>query len=271
MTVAGRGGVGKSRLVIHAAARGPALPGGRLWVPLAAVAQDELVASSVAMTLGVSPGAEDVTVQLTARLAPLGRALLILDGCESVVDGVASLAAGLLASCPLLSVVVTSRVPLSVEGERVLRLDPLPVPRAGGRDALAASLQVRLLADRVRGGGGHLDLDEAAAPFVAELCRRCGGLPLALELVAAQLSEMSVADLLDHLPEVAGDDRLRAVARSSYELLDTDEARGLPAVRRAGRAGHAAAGAPGGGGRGHRAGAGGADPARADLPRAAAG
>ncbi|HEY1643454.1 MAG TPA: BTAD domain-containing putative transcriptional regulator [Streptosporangiaceae bacterium] len=225
VTVAGRGGVGKSRLVIQAASRGPALPGGRLWVPLTAVGQDELVASSVAMTLGVSPGADDVTVQLTGRLAPLGRALLILDGCESVVDGVASLAAGLLASCPLLSVIVTSRVPLSVEGERVLRLDPLPVPQAGGRVALAASPQVRLLADRVREGGGRLDLDDAAAPFVAELCRRCGGLPLALELVAAQLPEMSVADLLDHLPEVSGDDRLRAVARSSYELLDADEAR----------------------------------------------
>ncbi len=224
VTVAGRGGVGKSRLVLQVAARGPVLPGGRLWVPLAAVAQDELVASSVAMTLGISPGADDVTSQLTRRLAPLGRALLILDGCEAVVDGVASLVAGLLASCPMLSVIVTSRVPLSVESEQVLPLAPLPGPDAGGRDALAASLQVRLLADRVRGGGGHLDLDAAAAPFVAELCRRCGGLPLALELVAAQLSEMSVADLLDHLPEVAGDDRLRAVARSSYELLDADEA-----------------------------------------------
>jgi DNA-binding SARP family transcriptional activator/predicted ATPase len=244
VTVAGRGGVGKSRLVVQAAAHDPArsgsarsgsaqyesalpvsaLPGGRLWVPLASVAQDELVASSVAMALGVSPGAEDATAQLTRRLAPLGRALLILDGCESVVDGVASLAAGLLASCPLLSVVVTSRVPLSVEGERVLSLAPLPGPAAGGRDALAASLQVRLLADRVRGGGGQLEFDDAAAPFVAELCRRCGGLPLALELVAAQLAEMSVADLLDHLPDASGDDRLRAVARSSYELLAADEA-----------------------------------------------
>jgi predicted ATPase/DNA-binding SARP family transcriptional activator len=226
VTVVGRGGVGKSRLVIQVAAHGAALPGGRLWVPLTAVTADELVASSVAMSVGISPGADDVMSQLTGHLAPLGRALLILDGCEAVIDGVASLVAGLLAFCPMLSVAVTSRVPLSVEGERVVVLGPLPGPAGSGRPALLASLQVRLLTDRVRRGGARLDVDDAAAPFVVELCRRCGGLPLALELVAAQLAAMSLADLLDHLPDVFadGEDRLRAIARSSYELLDSDEA-----------------------------------------------
>jgi DNA-binding SARP family transcriptional activator/predicted ATPase len=227
VTVVGRGGIGKSRLVIQVAARGAAFPGGRLWVPLAAVMQDELVASSVAMAIGISPGADDAASQLADQLAPLGRALLILDGCEAVLDGVASLTAGLLAFCPMLSVVVTSRVPLSVEGERTVALGPLPGPAGAESPALRDSLQVRLLADRVRGGGGQLDIDDAAAPFVAELCRRCGGLPLALELVAAQLAAISLADLLDHLPEVFadGEDRLRAIARSSYELLDEEEAR----------------------------------------------
>jgi predicted ATPase/DNA-binding SARP family transcriptional activator len=227
VTVAGRGGIGKSRLVIHVASGAASLlPGGRRWVPLAAVGQDELVASAVAMAVGAAPGAEDVVAQLAGQLAPLGRALLVLDGCEAVIDGAASLVTELLARCPLLSIAVTSRVPLAVEGERVVALGPLPAPAGAGALALRDSLPVRLLADRVRGGGGQLDVDDAAAPFVAELCRRCGGLPLALELVAAQLAAMSLPDLLDHLPHVFGDgeDRLRAIARSSYELLDPAEA-----------------------------------------------
>ena len=78
----------------------------------------------------------------------------------------------------------------------------------------------------MRGGGGQLVQDEATAPFIAELCRRCGGLPLALELAAAQLAAMSLPDLLDHLPGLIaeGADWLRGVATSSYELLDEDEA-----------------------------------------------
>ena len=210
VTVTGRGGVGKSRLAVQAAAAA-GFDGGRLWVPLAAVAQDELVASSVALTLGVAPGPDDVLPRLAGQLARLGRTLLILDGCEAVVDGVASAVAALLEYCPQLSVLVTSRVPLAVEGERVLILAPLPE-------------SPELLADRVRRGGGQLAVTGPAAPFVAELCRRCGGLPLALELIAAQLTAMSPADLLDHLPEVGGDGALRAIASSSYDLLDPDEA-----------------------------------------------
>jgi predicted ATPase/DNA-binding SARP family transcriptional activator len=227
VTVAGRGGIGKSRLVAHVAAgAAPLLPGGRFWVPLASAGEDELVASVVAMTIGAAPGADDAVAQLAGQLAPLGRALLVLDGCEAVVDGAASLVSALLALCPMLSIVVTSRVPLAVEGERVVSLGPLPAPTGADPLALAGSLPVQLLADRVAVGGGRLDVDDAAAPFVAELCRRCGGLPLALELVAAQLPAMSLPDLLDHLPDAfgAGEDRLRAIARASYELLDPAEA-----------------------------------------------
>jgi predicted ATPase len=111
---------------------------------------------------------------------------------------------------------------------------------------------VRLLADRARSGGGDLALDESTAPFVAELCRRCGGLPLAIELAGAQLAAMSVPDLLDHLSEPAADgaDLVRAIAASSYALLAPDEAtvfRRLAVLD----------------------GTAGADPARADRARAA--
>jgi predicted ATPase/DNA-binding SARP family transcriptional activator len=229
VTVTGRGGVGKSRLVLQVAASArsaAALSGGRLWVSLGSLAQDELVASTTAMTLGLPVGADDPATLLAGYLAPLGRALLVLDGCEAVVDGTASLVAALLTSCPTLSVVVTSRMPLSVETERVVPVQPLPPPVSETWHDLAPSPQVRLLADRARSGGGELTLDEATAPFVTELCRRCGGLPLAIELAGAQLAAMSPSDLLDHLPELIadGEDQVRAIAESSYALLDDDEA-----------------------------------------------
>ena len=223
VTVTGTGGVGKSRLAMHVATARTRFPGGRLWVALASVTEDELVASSVALEIGVPLAAEDAAVALADYLAPLGRVLLVLDGCEAVVDGMASLAATLLARVPLLTIVATSRLPLSVEGERVLTLAPLPPPDTGA--TLLGNAQVRLLADRVRESGGDLAVDDAAAPHLIALCRRCRGLPLALELVAAQLTAMPAGDLLDYLGETPGEaDGLRSIARSSYRLLEDDEA-----------------------------------------------
>jgi predicted ATPase/DNA-binding SARP family transcriptional activator len=229
VTVAGCGGVGKTRLVIQVArtaAVAARLSGGRLWASLGAVDRDELVAAEAAMVLGLPVGTDDATALIAGYLAPLGRAMLVLDGCEAALDGTASLAASLLAACPALTLVVTSRVPLSVETERVIGLAAFPAPAHGSWQELAASDSVRLLADRARSGGGELAVTEANIPFVAELCRRCGGLPLAIELAGAQLAAMSVPDLLDHLPGLAVEstDRVRAIAESSYALLHPDEA-----------------------------------------------
>ena len=227
VTVTGSGGVGKSRLALRVAATRSDFAGGRLWVPLTPVGQDALVAASVAFGLGVPASSEDPTPALVRHLAPLGRVLLILDGCEFVVDGVASLVAELVAACPQLTLLVTSRMPLAIDGESVLTVAPMSSPaEAAGVAALQQNVQVQLLLDRVRAGGGELNLDEQVAPHIAALLRRCGGLPLAVELVAAQLAAMPVGDLLDHMGTVAldGDDWLRSVARSSYLLLDPDEA-----------------------------------------------
>ena len=229
VTVAGRGGVGKTRLVTQVARSAPAaaaLSGGRLWVSLAAVEVDELVAAETAMVLGLPVGTEDAAALIANNLAPLGRAMLVLDGCEAVLDGTASLAASLLGACPALTLVVTSRVPLAIDDERVMSIAAFPPPGHDTWQELAASDHVRLLADRARSGGGGLALDESTAPFVAELCRRCGGLPLAIELAGAQLAVMSAPDLLDHLSEPVADgaDLVRAIAASSYALLDPDEA-----------------------------------------------
>lgn len=116
-------------------------------------------------------------------------------------------------SCPLLTLVVTSRVLLSIDGERIVTVEPLDAPTADDAQALLANPQVRILIDRVHDSGGELHVDDRLAPHLALLLSQCGGLPLALELVAAQLSAMPVGDLLDHLSDVLvdGEDRLRAV------------------------------------------------------------
>jgi predicted ATPase/DNA-binding SARP family transcriptional activator len=220
VTVTGAGGVGKSRLVAHVAMQLD-FSGGRLWVPLASVAQDALVAQTVAMELGLSGGADDAVRALADRLAPLGDTLLVLDGADPVPDGAASLAAALVESCPMLTVVATCRFPLAVAGERVLPIGPLPEPEVDAPPE--ANPQVQLLRDRVRAGGGAFEVDEVDLTSLRALCQRCAGLPLALELAAAQLTEMSVNDLLAEL-SVGRDDHVRALARSSYELLDADEA-----------------------------------------------
>jgi predicted ATPase len=193
-------------------------------VPVAPVADDAVVASSVALALGVAPGADDPAAAIADHLAPLGRVLLVLDGCEPVVNGAASLAAAVLSRAPMLTVLATSRTPLSVDGETVLALEPLPAPAAG--EPLGANGQVRLLVDRVREAGAALPVDETVAPHLLALCRRCAGLPLALELVAAQLAVIPAGDLVDHLAEIGPvhEGALRSIARNSYQQLDEAEA-----------------------------------------------
>ncbi len=226
VTITGRGGVGKSRLALQVASSMPRFEGGRLWVPMAAVADDALAASSVAIEIGAKVGLLEPADAITAHLAPLGRVLLILDGCEAVVDGVASLLSALLATCKTLTVLATSRLPLGVEGEQVMTVEPFPQPSGASPAALARAAQVQLLVDRIRDSGGDLALDDVTAPLVAALCQRCGGLPLAVELVAARLDGMSLGDLLDDLGDGYTDeqDRLRSVLRASYALLGPDEA-----------------------------------------------
>jgi predicted ATPase/DNA-binding SARP family transcriptional activator len=225
VTVTGSGGVGKSRLITHVASTSGDLFDARLWVSLGSTTEDELVDSTVALALGAPLGIDDAAVAIAAQLAPLGRVLVVLDGSEGVRDGVASLVTALVVEAPTATVVVSSRVALAVDDETLLRIEPFAPPSTDDVVELAVSPQVRLLMDRVRGGGGRLELDAQIAPMLAALCRRCGGLPLALELAAAQLTAMPVGDLIDHLSELLteGEDGLRAVARGSIALLDEDE------------------------------------------------
>jgi predicted ATPase/DNA-binding SARP family transcriptional activator len=226
VTVSGPGGVGKSRLAQEVAARAVDLPGGRHWVSLAHVAVDALVDATVAMSLGLAVSGDAPATVVAGHLARLGRSLVVLDGCEAVRDGTATLVHALLEGAPDATVVVTSRVALGLPEERLVRLAPLALPDDPTPDVLAASEPVRLIVDRVAEYGGELVADADLAAYLEALCRHAAGLPLALELVAAQLTAMSPADVVEHLDEMtAGSaDALRQVAEASHALLEPSEA-----------------------------------------------
>ncbi len=224
VTVTGPGGVGKSRLLADV---GAALqPHGEVvHVALgahAALAVDEL-ATSVALATGVPLTGEDPVAGLVAALRT-SSATVLADEAEWVLGSAAELTSTLLAGCPGLRVVVTSRVPLGVVGERVLVLEPLPTPGADASDAeVCASPAVRMLVERLADhGAGPPDpgaWDDGDLRVLAEVARRVDGLPLALELVAGAGARTPLADLLEvarHPLDLAGsehgrDDRHRSL------------------------------------------------------------
>ena len=226
VTLVGRSGVGKSRLAAELATHTEGFPGGVWWVPLGTVTDDPLVAPTVALQLGLAGPGDDHAGAITAFVAPRGRALLVLDGFDAANDGVASLVTALRDGAPELSVLATGWRRLGLEGERVHRVEAFEAPVDGRPETLSNSLAMRLFVDRVRERGGRLLVDEDHAPALAALCRRCAGLPLALELVAAQLTGLPPGDVLDQLDDVAlaGDDELRQVADAGCAQLADDEA-----------------------------------------------
>ncbi|WP_210503450.1 AfsR/SARP family transcriptional regulator [Nocardioides xinjiangensis] len=183
VTVAGVGGIGKTRLAIEVAAR----HGDAYFVDLAAVREADRLADAVAEALGVLPTGGEAGL-----LAAVGGRdlLLVLDNCEHLVGEVAALVQRVLGAGAGLRALATSRVPLGVEGERVLNLAPLEAGSAG----------VDLFLQRAGTVGAETSgLRDAA--LVERICRGLDGVPLALELAAAQCRVLSVHQVADELDE----------------------------------------------------------------------
>jgi predicted ATPase len=197
VTLTGSGGVGKTRLGLQVASGlVDGFADGVWFTDLAPLRVSDLVPATVAHALGIR---EDLGSPLTGTLidAVGQRSLLVLlDNCEHVLDACAKLADALLRGCPNIRVLATSREPLGVDGEVIHRVPSMDTAaNSDDLDAIGTSEAVRLLADRAAQRGLVLAWDQPTAVVVSRICRRVDGIPLALELAAARLPGMSVAEL----------------------------------------------------------------------------
>lgn len=201
LTLSGPGGSGKTRLALEAAHRfGARFADGACFVPLARLTAADLVPSAIARKLEGADTAARSSMEGVLEALEDAEALLVLDNFEHLLEA-AGQVARLLAACPRLTVMVTSRVLLRLEGERSIVVPPLEVPHSGDHDPehLSGIPSVRLFVDRARALDPRFILDEANAAAVAELCRRLEGMPLALELAAARVHVLPPQALLERL------------------------------------------------------------------------
>jgi predicted ATPase len=221
VTLIGPGGIGKTRLALAVAgAVGGAEDLDGVWfVDLAAVSDPALVPEAIGARLGVRPEWDAPVLDLLVERLRGRRVLLVLDNVEQV-QAAASDVARLLAECPGLRLLVTSRTALRLRGEQEISLTPLPTPAAGdvSVETVARSAAVELFVARARQVRPGFVLTAGNAAAVAELCRRLDGIPLALELAAAQLRVLSPAALLARLTERM--DRSLDLATGPVDLPD---------------------------------------------------
>jgi predicted ATPase/class 3 adenylate cyclase len=200
VTLTGAGGAGKTRLALQVAAeRLETFPDGVWLVDLAPLTDAALVPRVVASAARVpdEPGLswEDTL----ARALRTARALLVIDNCEHVIAAVASLVDHVLRSCADVSVLATSREALNVGGELAWRVPSLGVPEQETVEAVESSAAGSLFLERALAVRPDYELGPTDVPAVADICRRLDGLPLALELAAARMRSLSVAELATHL------------------------------------------------------------------------
>ncbi|MFN8591020.1 MAG: LuxR C-terminal-related transcriptional regulator [Thermomicrobiales bacterium] len=236
LTLTGPGGVGKTRLALAAAqAVGDAFPDGVWFVGLATISDPGLVAPTIAATLGLREGGDHPIVDRLQATLRRKRLLIILDNFEHVVDA-APVVADLLASCPGLTVLVTSRMRLRLSSEREVVVAPLPVePTAPGADAREIPAAVQLFAARASATDHQFALTPHNADTIDDICARLDGLPLAIELAAPWLKVLSPGELLlrldRRLPLLTGGHRdlparqhtMRATIAWSHTLLSPAE------------------------------------------------
>ncbi|MFI6845711.1 regulator [Kitasatospora sp. NBC_00085] len=212
VTVTGPGGVGKSRLAVRAAARAAdAFPDGTWLVEVAPVQDPLLLGHAMLEALGLTDGTARAPLDVLTEQLAGRRLLIVLDGCEHLVQPCAELADTLLRAVPGLRVLATSREALRTSGEHLLTLAPLPV---GAVRPGVLPDAVRLFADRARAVLPSFEITPATAEGIAQLCRRLDGIPLAVELAAGRLRALSVEQISARL-----DDRFRLLTGGSRTAL----------------------------------------------------
>lgn len=221
VTLTGIGGVGKTRLASRIATSAQRDFADGVWlVELAQLNDGSLLPGVIAAALGLRPQGRPVLDVLIEHLAPR-QPLLVLDNCEQIVDAAAKVVEALLRACSTLRILATSREPLGIDGEAVLRVPPLTVPDPDRRPSLRAAPRydaVTLFAERAAAAvpGFVLTADNIAT--VTEICRHLDGLPLAIELAAARLRALSPEQILGRLT-----DRYALLTRGSRTAPDRQQ------------------------------------------------
>jgi predicted ATPase/DNA-binding SARP family transcriptional activator len=225
VTLTGPAGVGKTRLAIEAAC-GRQAPGGVWLVRLDVADTTTSIARLAAETLHLTGGEKSLTERLAGA-----ETVLLLDGCEHVIDAVAALVGALLDDAPRLHVIATSQLPLGLDGEVIHYVEPLPTADS------VALFETRAVATR-----SQFALDDDTTTIVEEICVALDCLPLAIELAAARTRSLSIQEIARRLddrftllrdPSSRRPERQRALAAAiawSYELLFPDDQRGLWAL-----------------------------------------
>jgi non-specific serine/threonine protein kinase len=236
LTVLGPGGAGKTRLATEFARKqAHRFADGQITVELAEVRDPALVPDAFARAAGIRLQAEDTIGTLVHRLMS-SEMLLLLDNCEHLTEAAATVVGRLLAACPRLVILATSRERLNLDGEVVWRLSPLGLPQTADTFAVASTAEaVRLFVDRARNVMPGFDIKPENLPAIVAICRRLDGMPLAIELAAARASAFSPAEIMarldDRLRLLTGGPRdadarhhtLRAAIDWSYQLLEPSE------------------------------------------------
>ena len=227
VTVVGPGGVGKTRLASEVAVGfEPATA-----VLLSPITDDRALPQAIADALDLRVIHGDA-LNACAALLGAGARLLFIDNCEHLLDGVRRVVQHLINECPQVTVLATSREPLGLPAEQRLRLAPLSVSEPTDLDGVERSPAVALFVDRATRLQPDFSLEPDQLAAVTEIVRRLDGLPLAIELAAARLSALGLADLharIDQALDLLGDGRdgrdgtLRQAIRWSYDLLPESE------------------------------------------------
>ena len=237
VTVTGPGGVGKTRLALQAAADQVPSFGDGVWLcELAPVRDGALVDDAVAAVFSLTARAGQSTREALVELLRGKQLLLVLDNCEHLVEAAAALAETLQRSCERLVILATSREGLGIEGERLVPVAPLGVPGAGADlDGITGAEAVRLFAERAAAVKPGFPVTAQNAAAVAAVVRRLDGIALAVELAAARVPAMTVAELARRLERsfavlavgrrgaAARHQTLRATIDWSFQLLSGPE------------------------------------------------
>ena len=237
ITIVGTGGVGKTTVALEVADMlVDSYEHGVCFVDFSPFADPNYVPSTLASALGVPARAEDPASGLLEHLRDK-QMLVVLDSCEHVIDAAAILAEKMFLRAPGVHILATSREPLRSAGEHVHRLSPLETPPHASPTASGALAypSVQLFVERAASVLGGFELTDGQAPFVAAICRKLDGIPLAIELAASHINAFGVrqlSGLLDDSFQLRAQGRRTAVPRHqtleatlawSYDLLSQEE------------------------------------------------